>query len=76
MEIVCPGCRKVLRVPEDAIGRHARCWACRTRFVVPDPDAANMDTLTVFAIDPNDRRVAVRVQDPPGGDGLDAESGG
>ena len=37
MNIRCPGCDSALMLPEQAVGRHARCNHCHTEFIVPDP---------------------------------------
>ena len=45
MEIVCPHCRRIVLVPQGSIGRRCRCWGCRAKFIIPDPDRANLQTV-------------------------------
>ena len=37
IEITCPGCEAVLKVPAEAIGKKGRCSACRTAFPILPP---------------------------------------
>lgn len=41
MTIRCPGCRQRMRVRQSHAHEHGTCPRCRTRFVVPAPDAAD-----------------------------------
>ena len=43
----CPKCGQVYEVPEKMIGSTARCSQCDTRFVVPDPSAAEPEVAPV-----------------------------
>ncbi|MBC8873060.1 MAG: DUF4339 domain-containing protein [Planctomycetes bacterium] len=39
IETKCPGCQRLLRVPDEHAGKQARCPACNTIYVVPGGEA-------------------------------------
>jgi len=47
IETKCPGCERLLRVPDEHAGKQARCPACNTIYVVPGGAAASPDTPPV-----------------------------
>ena len=53
MTIRCPQCNRRLQVPDNTIGRRARCPACRAKFVIADPNDAMQQTVTGFVLDEN-----------------------
>ena len=46
MQIGCPSCERMLKVPDGAVGRRARCPACEHKFVVADPRDALEETIS------------------------------
>jgi rRNA maturation protein Nop10 len=51
MTINCPQCHRKLQVPDNAIGRRARCPACRGKFVIPHPQDAMQQTIAGFVLE-------------------------
>lgn len=51
MITTCPSCHKRLKVPDGAVGRRARCPACKGKFVVADPEATSFETIAGFILD-------------------------
>ncbi|MFA9477519.1 hypothetical protein ACERK3_04340 [Phycisphaerales bacterium AB-hyl4] len=47
----CPDCDKPLQVPDDKVGRRARCSACRSVFVIPDPLAGMDETIAGWLVE-------------------------
>ena len=57
MTINCPQCHRKLQIPEGAIGRRARCPACRAKFVIPHPEDAMQATIAGMVLeDPDGKR--------------------
>ena len=51
MTIRCPQCNRRLQVPDNTIGRRARCPACRAKFIIADPNDALQQTVTGFVME-------------------------
>jgi hypothetical protein len=41
VEVACPGCKTVLRAPDNMAGKKARCKKCNTPFRIPGPAAGD-----------------------------------
>jgi len=51
IETKCPGCQRLLRVPDEHAGKQARCPACNTIYVVPGGETASLETAASDADD-------------------------
>lgn len=47
----CPDCDKRLQVPDGKVGRRARCSACRSTFVIPDPTGEMDETIASWMVE-------------------------
>ena len=47
----CPDCDKQLQVPDGTVGRRARCSACRSVFIIPDPRAGMEETVAGWLVE-------------------------
>lgn len=57
MTINCPQCHRKLQIPDGAVGRRARCPACRAKFVIPHPQDEMQSTIAGMVLEePNDKR--------------------
>ena len=61
IEIVCPGCERTLRVPDDHAGKPARCPECNQVTTIPLPDApTESDTVVAEAVAVDDSQWHMR----------------
>jgi len=47
VEVSCPSCQKEYKVKPEAAGKKFRCKSCQTVVTVPQPDAGEVDLLSV-----------------------------
>ncbi len=49
IQVICPGCRKPLEIPESAIGKTVKCQACEFSFVAVAPPPAEEAVVALCA---------------------------
>lgn len=47
VEVACPNCKRLLKAPDEAAGKKARCKRCRASFYLPGTPSANSDESSV-----------------------------
>jgi|GEM_PF-4008294 len=67
IQFACPSCQSQLQVPQDAIGKVARCPRCQSLHRVPAPPPASPDrgSDNKHTTDPNDPRLSQRSETDP-----------